>query len=134
VLASTDLSSGTPVLGQPTAGFLQEFSANSLSSGAPVLGQPTITQFQGLASSPLVAGAPVLGQPSLVVQYNLAADDLDVSAPVLGEPIAGTSLIFVIEEHVPVSPVLSIRKSGSWKPVTAAWMHRDGVWHQTYTT
>jgi hypothetical protein len=116
-----DITSGTPVLGTPTAARIPNLAADDITSGTPVLGTPTLGQKHDLTANDITAGAPVLGTPTVGVKHNLVADDITSGTPVLGTPVlaedAGDAC--TADDIVSGTPVLGTPTVGQAHGLTA---------------
>jgi hypothetical protein len=106
-LTADDLVTGNPDLDSPDIGQTHVLAANVLVTQNPVLGDPAIGQIHGLAANDLLTGNPVLGTPSLDTNTDsLTANSLVTGNPDLGLPTLGQIHNLSANSLVTGNPVL----------------------------
>lgn len=105
-LTATDLSTGAPVLGTPTAAHVHVLSAVSIVTAAPVMDTPVVAQVHVLVATGVTTGTPTVDTPTVAQVHVLAAVALTTDLPSLGTPTVTQVHILTAQDITTGAPVL----------------------------
>jgi hypothetical protein len=119
-------------LDAPALAFLQSLGATGVTIGAIAAGQPLLGQAHDLTGIGVDLSALVLAAAEVEQVYSLLGNGILLAAPVIDGARLGLRWIFVRYAGAWSQPTAYAKHEGIWKPVTAAWLRRSGVWSKVY--